>query len=92
MVTMHSLLSVPPLSDTQRRGADLFEFHCSQRLEEENFESVNRVFKTDANIRPSTAYQQKRPPRLSHKVYIPVKEYPQVRLFVIIWTPSKAPS
>jgi len=57
-------------------------------LEDERIRLVDRAMKNDPNFRPPVEYhQQKRSQRPSEKVYIPVKEFPEINFFGLLVGP-----
>lgn len=59
-----------------------------KKLEDERVRLVDRALKTDPNFRPPVEYQQhKRSQRPQEKVYIPVKEFPEINFFGLLVGP-----
>jgi splicing factor 1 len=59
-----------------------------KKLEDERVRLVDRALKTDPNFRPPVEYhQQKRSHRPQEKVYIPVKEFPEINFFGLLVGP-----
>lgn len=80
--------SPPPSYDAQGRRTNTREVRYRKKLEDERMRLVDRAFKNDPNFRPPAEYhQQKRSQRPSDKVYIPVKEFPEINFFGLLVGP-----
>lgn len=80
--------SPPPTYDAQGRRTNTREVRYRKKLEEERIRLSERAMKNDPNFRPPVEYhQQKRSQRPSEKVYIPVKEFPQINFFGLLVGP-----
>ncbi|THV02846.1 splicing factor SF1 [Dendrothele bispora CBS 962.96] len=80
--------SPPPTYDAQGRRTNTREVRYRKKLEDERIRLVDRAMKNDPNFRPPVEYhQQKRSQRPSEKVYIPVKEFPEINFFGLLVGP-----
>jgi len=80
--------SPPPTYDGQGRRTNTREVRYRKKLEDERIRLVDRAMKNDPNFRPPVEYhQQKRNQRPSEKVYIPVKEFPEINFFGLLVGP-----
>ncbi|RXW24258.1 hypothetical protein EST38_g1593 [Candolleomyces aberdarensis] len=80
--------SPPPTYDGQGRRTNTREVRYRKKLEEERVRLVEKAMKNDPNFRPPVEYhQQKRSQRPSEKVYIPVKEFPEINFFGLLVGP-----
>ncbi|KAE9395006.1 hypothetical protein BT96DRAFT_886007 [Gymnopus androsaceus JB14] len=80
--------SPPPTYDGQGRRTNTREVRYKKKLEDERIKLVDRAMKNDPNFRPPVEYaQQKRSQRPSDKVYIPVKEFPEINFFGLLVGP-----
>ncbi|GJJ08270.1 hypothetical protein Clacol_002480 [Clathrus columnatus] len=80
--------SPPPTYDAQGRRTNIREVRYRKKLEDERVRLVERALKTDPNFRPPIEYQQqKRSQRPQEKVYIPVKEFPEINFFGLLVGP-----
>ncbi|KAJ3538680.1 hypothetical protein NMY22_g5063 [Coprinellus aureogranulatus] len=80
--------SPPPTYDSQGRRTNTREVRYRKKLEEERVRLVEKAMKNDPNFRPPVEYhQQKRSQRPSEKVYIPVKEFPEINFFGLLVGP-----
>ncbi|KAL0577650.1 hypothetical protein V5O48_004339 [Marasmius crinis-equi] len=80
--------SPPPTYDAHGRRTNTREVRYKKKLEEERIKLVDRAMKNDPNFRPPVEYhQQKRSQRPSEKVYIPVKEFPEINFFGLLVGP-----
>ncbi|KAH8831523.1 splicing factor SF1 [Flagelloscypha sp. PMI_526] len=80
--------SPPPTYDGQGRRTNTREVRYRKKLEDERTRLVERAMKNDPNFRPPVEYQQqKRSQRPSDKVYIPVKEFPEINFFGLLVGP-----
>ncbi|EMD34154.1 hypothetical protein CERSUDRAFT_55662 [Gelatoporia subvermispora B] len=80
--------SPPPTYDAHGRRTNTREVRYRKKLEEERIRLVDRAMKNDPNFRPPVEYhQQKRSQRPSEKVYIPVKEFPEINFFGLLVGP-----
>ncbi|KAF8992292.1 hypothetical protein BDQ17DRAFT_1392872 [Cyathus striatus] len=69
--------SPPPTYDAHGRRTNTREVRYRKKLEDERIRLVDRAMKNDPNFRPPVEYQQQKR-RPSEKVYIPVKEFPEI--------------
>ncbi|KII89755.1 hypothetical protein PLICRDRAFT_158899 [Plicaturopsis crispa FD-325 SS-3] len=80
--------SPPPTYDAHGRRTNTREVRYRKKLEDERIRLVDRAMKNDPNFRPPVEYhQQKRSQRPSEKVYIPVKEFPEINFFGLLVGP-----
>jgi splicing factor 1 len=80
--------SPPPTYDAHGRRTNTREVRYRKKLEDERIRLVDRALKADPNFRPPVEYhQQKRSSRPSEKVYIPVKEFPEINFFGLLVGP-----
>ncbi|QRW18005.1 splicing factor SF1 [Rhizoctonia solani] len=80
--------SPPPTYDSHGRRTNTREVRYRKKLEEERVRLVDRAMKSDPNFRPPAEYhQQKRSLRPQDKVYIPVKEFPEINFFGLLVGP-----
>lgn len=80
--------SPPPTYDAHGRRTNTREVRYRKKLEDERIKLVDRAVKTDPTFRPPVEYlQQKRSQRPSEKVYIPVKEFPEINFFGLLVGP-----
>ncbi|KIK63654.1 hypothetical protein GYMLUDRAFT_196432 [Collybiopsis luxurians FD-317 M1] len=80
--------SPPPTYDAHGRRTNTREVRYKKKLEDERIRLVERAMKNDPNFRPPVEYaQQKRSQRPSEKVYIPVKEFPEINFFGLLVGP-----
>ncbi|KAF8529825.1 hypothetical protein JB92DRAFT_3081243 [Gautieria morchelliformis] len=80
--------SPPPTYDAHGRRSNTREVRYRKKLEDERVRLVDRALKTDPNFRPPVEYhQQKRSHRPQEKVYIPVKEFPEINFFGLLVGP-----
>lgn len=80
--------SPPPTYDNHGRRTNTREVRYRKKLEEERIRLVDRAMKNDPNFHPPVEYaQQKRSHRPSEKVYIPVKEFPEINFFGLLVGP-----
>lgn len=85
---IHSSASPPPTYDAHGRRTNTREVRYRKKLEEERIRLVDRAMKNDPNFRPPVEYHQmKRSQRPSDKVYIPVKEFPEINFFGLLVGP-----
>ncbi|KAK4684112.1 splicing factor 1, partial [Tremellales sp. Uapishka_1] len=80
--------SPPPQYDAYGRRANTREVRYRKKLEEERNKLVDRAMKSDPNFRPPADFAaQKRNSRPTDKVYIPVKEFPEINFFGLLVGP-----
>lgn len=80
--------SPPPTYDAHGRRTNTREVRYRKKLEDERVRLVDKALKTDPNFRPPVEYhQQKRSNRPQEKVYIPVKEFPEINFFGLLVGP-----
>jgi splicing factor 1 len=88
LTSVFSSPSPPPTYDAQGRRTNTREVRYRKKLEDERIRLVDRAMKNDPNFRPPVEYhQQKRNQRPSEKVYIPVKEFPEINFFGLLVGP-----
>jgi splicing factor 1 len=87
-ITLFRSPSPPPTYDAHGRRTNTREVRYRKKLEDERIKLVDRAMKNDPNFRPPVEYhQQKRSQRPSEKVYIPVKEFPEINFFGLLVGP-----
>jgi splicing factor 1 len=87
-LTGNSSPSPPPTYDAHGRRTNTREVRYRKKLEDERIRLVDRAMKNDPNFRPPVEYhQQKRSMRPQDKVYIPVKEFPEINFFGLLVGP-----
>ena len=80
--------SPPPTYDSHGRRTNTREVRYKKKLEEERVRLVEKALQVDPNFRPPVEYhQQKRSLRPQDKVYIPVKEFPEINFFGLLVGP-----
>ncbi|KAF8604282.1 hypothetical protein BDV93DRAFT_522719 [Ceratobasidium sp. AG-I] len=80
--------SPPPTYDAHGRRTNTREVRYRKKLEEERVRLVDRAMKSDPNFHPPAEYhQQKKSLRPQDKVYIPVKEFPEINFFGLLVGP-----
>ncbi|KAJ1036100.1 hypothetical protein NDA18_000243 [Ustilago nuda] len=80
--------SPPPTYDNQGRRTNTREVRYRNKLEDERLSLVERQLKLDPNFRPPPDYQAiKRNQRPSEKVYLPIKEFPEINFFGLLVGP-----
>ncbi|KAJ7242781.1 hypothetical protein B0H12DRAFT_1312298 [Mycena haematopus] len=80
--------SPPPTYDAHGRRTNTREVRYRKKLEDERIRLVDKAMKNDPNFRPPVEYhQQKRSQRPSERVYIPVKEFPEINFFGLLVGP-----
>ncbi|KAG9049125.1 hypothetical protein FS837_011137 [Tulasnella sp. UAMH 9824] len=80
--------SPPPTYDAHGRRTNTREVRYRKRLEEERVKLIDKAMKSDPTFRPPAEYhQQKRSHRPQDKVYIPVKEFPEINFFGLLVGP-----
>ena len=80
--------SPPPTYDAHGRRTNTREVRYRKKLEDERIKLVDRAMKNDPNFRPPADYQnQRRSQRPQDKVYIPVKEFPEINFFGLLVGP-----
>ena len=80
--------SPPPSYDAYGRRANTREIRYRKKLEDERMRLVDRAMKSDPNFRPPAEFQaQRRNMRPQEKVYIPVKEFPEINFFGLLVGP-----
>lgn len=88
LISHHRSPSPPPTYDGHGRRTNTREVRYRKKLEDERMRLVDRAMKNDPNFRPPVEYQQqKRSQRPSDKVYIPVKEFPEINFFGLLVGP-----
>ncbi|TNY20702.1 hypothetical protein DMC30DRAFT_351935 [Rhodotorula diobovata] len=82
--------SPPPTYDGHGRRTNTREVRYRKRLEDERMRLVDRQIKLDPNFRPPTEYlmaKRQSSGRPQDKVYIPVKEFPEINFFGLLVGP-----
>jgi len=80
--------SPPPSYDAHGRRTNTREVRYRKKLEDERNKVIDRQMKSDPNFRPPPDFlMQKRGGRPSDKVYIPVKEFPEINFFGLLVGP-----
>lgn len=80
--------SPPPTYDNQGRRTNTREVRYRKKLEDERLSLVERQLKLDPNFRPPADYQAiKRNQRPTEKVYLPIKEFPEINFFGLLVGP-----
>ncbi|KAL8280516.1 hypothetical protein RQP46_007164 [Phenoliferia psychrophenolica] len=82
--------SPPPTYDGHGRRTNTREVRYRKKLEEERRRLVDRQMKNDPTFRPPTEYliaKQSTSGRPTDKVYIPVKEFPEINFFGLLVGP-----
>lgn len=77
-----------PTYDAYGRRTNTREIRYRKKLEDERLRLVDRAMKSDPNFRPPADVQaQKRFSKPQDKVYIPVKEFPEINFFGLLVGP-----
>lgn len=80
--------SPPPTYDAQGRRTNTREVRYRKKLEDERMALVDRQLKLDPNYRaPSDYHAIKRNQRPTEKVYLPVREFPEIKFFGLLVGP-----
>lgn len=80
--------SPPPTYDLYGRRNNTREMRYRKKLEEERIRLVERQMKVDPTFRPPAEYQAaKRSMRPTEKVYLPVREFPEINFFGLLVGP-----
>lgn len=80
--------SPPPTYDNQGRRTNTREVRYRKKLEDERVALVDRQLKLDPNFRPPSDYLAiKRNQRPTEKVYLPIKEFPEINFFGLLVGP-----
>nr|CDI56842.1 probable MSL5-branch point bridging protein [Melanopsichium pennsylvanicum 4] len=80
--------SPPPTYDAQGRRTNTREVRYRKKLEDERISLVDRQLKLDPNYRPPADYHAiKRNQRPTEKVYLPIKEFPEINFFGLLVGP-----
>jgi len=82
--------SPPPTYDSHGRRTNTREVRYRKKLEDERMRLVDRQMKNDPNYKPPTEYlmaKRQNAGRPSDKVYIPVKEFPEINFFGLLVGP-----
>lgn len=80
--------SPPPTYDTQGRRTNTREVRYRKKLEEERVRLVDKQIKLDPNYRPPMEYAAaKRNMKPTEKVYLPIKEFPEINFFGLLVGP-----
>ncbi|WVR06363.1 branchpoint-bridging protein [Kwoniella sp. DSM 27419] len=78
--------SPPPQYDAYGRRSNTREIRYKKKLEDERTRLVDRAMKSDPNFRPPADMNQRRG-KPQDKVYIPVKEFPEINFFGLLVGP-----
>ncbi|MCO5590008.1 hypothetical protein L7F22_043977 [Adiantum nelumboides] len=80
--------SPPPTYDAQGRRTNTREVRYRKKLEEERVKLVDKQINLDPNYRPPAEYAAaKRNMKPSEKVYLPIKEFPEIKFFGLLVGP-----
>ncbi|OCF33493.1 branchpoint-bridging protein [Kwoniella heveanensis CBS 569] len=79
--------SPPPQYDAYGRRTNTREIRYRKKLEDERARLVDRAMKSDPNFKPPAEFQNRRGGRPQDKVYIPVKEFPEINFFGLLVGP-----
>ncbi|KEI39764.1 uncharacterized protein L969DRAFT_40612, partial [Mixia osmundae IAM 14324] len=80
--------SPPPTYDHMGRRTNTREVRYRRKLEDERNSLVERAMRTDPTFRPPPEYMMaKRTGRPQERVYIPVKEFPEINFFGLLVGP-----
>lgn len=82
--------SPPPTYDSHGRRTNTREVRYRKKLEDERMRLVDRQMKSDPNYKPPTEYlmaKRQNAGRPTDKVYIPVKEFPEINFFGLLVGP-----
>lgn len=80
--------SPPPIYDGQGRRTNTREVRYRKKLEDEHVQLVEKQMKLDPNYRPPAEYQAtKRSRQPMEKVYLPLKEFPEINFFGLLVGP-----
>lgn len=80
--------SPPPTYDAHGRRTNTRDIRYRKKLENERIALVERAMKNDPNFQaPAEYHAQKRSHRPQDKVYIPVKEFPEINFFGLLVGP-----
>ncbi|EJU04569.1 hypothetical protein DACRYDRAFT_43143, partial [Dacryopinax primogenitus] len=80
--------SPPPTYDAHGRRSNTREVRYRKKLEDERVRLIERAMKSDATFRPPLEFQHmQRRNRIQDKVYIPVKEFPEINFFGLLVGP-----
>ncbi|WFD03821.1 hypothetical protein MOBT1_002516 [Malassezia obtusa] len=80
--------SPPPTYDVHGRRNNTREMRYRKKLEEERIRLVERQMKIDPSFRPPAEYAAaKRSMRPTEKVYLPVREFPEINFFGLLVGP-----
>ena len=79
--------SPPPQYDAYGRRANTRDIRYRKKLEDERMRLVDRAMKSDPNFRPPMDFGAQRKGRPQDKVYIPVKEFPEINFFGLLVGP-----
>ncbi|WFD44739.1 hypothetical protein MPSI1_003410 [Malassezia psittaci] len=80
--------SPPPTYDVHGRRNNTRDMRYRKKLEDERIRLVERQMKIDPTFRPPAEYQAaKRSMRPTEKVYLPVREFPEINFFGLLVGP-----
>ncbi|KAM0789319.1 hypothetical protein ACM66B_000156 [Microbotryomycetes sp. NB124-2] len=82
--------SPPPTYDSYGRRTNTREVRYRKKLEDERMRLIERQMKLDPNYRPPTEYlvaKRQGSGRPMEKIYIPVKDYPEINFFGLLVGP-----
>lgn len=81
--------SPPPTYDHQGRRTNTREIRYKKKLEDERNKLVERAMRSDPNYKPPTEYlmQKRMSGRPTEKIYLPAKEFPEIKWIGLILGP-----
>ncbi|KZO96577.1 hypothetical protein CALVIDRAFT_563661 [Calocera viscosa TUFC12733] len=79
--------SPPPTYDAHGRRTNTREVRYRKKLEDERMRLIERAMKSDPTFRPPVEFHMQRRNRPQEKVYIPVKEFPEINFFGLLVGP-----
>ena len=80
--------SPPPTYDNQGRRTNTREVRYRKKLEDERAKLVEKTMSLDPNFKPPAEYQAyKRNQRPTEKVWLPLKEFPEINFFGLLVGP-----
>lgn len=85
--------SPPPTYDGQGRRTNTRDIRYRRKLEDERTKLIERLIRIDPSFRPPPDYEMQRKfggnrsGRPSEKVYIPIKEFPEIKFFGLLVGP-----
>lgn len=80
--------SPPPIYDAQGRRTNTREVRYREKLQDEHLQLVEKQIKSDPNYKPPAEYHAtKRNRQPMEKVYLPLKEFPEINFFGLLVGP-----